>query len=129
MLPIKWFIPLLTIGNRKFEQILMNNSNPENPKHNYNEKCKRRDLINFKDELHQLSPSRLIERVENYAREVQQLHDVIGGYKWKTKYLDKLQIRNRELEILVNKDHGSAEELEYENVIQGEIFDEAFTKQ
>ena len=129
---MKWFIPLLTFGNRKFEQLLFNTSSIEQvkrPKHYYNEKSKRRDLINFKDELHQLSPTRLIERVENYAREIQQLQEIIGGYQWKLRYLDKLRIRNRELEILVNKEHGNAKAFEYEKVILGEKFDEAFTKQ
>ena len=125
---MKWFIPLLTFGNRKFEQLLKNPSTIEQPKHYYNENSKLRDLINFKDELHQLSPTRLIERVENYAREIQQLQETIGGYQWKLRYLDKLRIRNRQLEILVNKEHGNARAWEYEKVILAEKFDEAFTK-
>ena len=132
LLPMEWFIPLLTLGNRTFEQLLTNTSNVEQlkyHKHYYNENSKIRDLINFKDELHQLSPSRLIERVKNYAEEVQQLHELIGGYKWKLRYLDKLRIRNKELETLVNDKHEKAKEFEYEKVILGEKFDEAFTKQ
>ena len=126
---MKWFIPLLTFGNRKFEQLLKNPSTIEQPKHYYNENSKLRDLINFKDELHQLSPTRLIERVENYATEIQQLHDIIDGYQWKLRYLDKLRIRNKELEILVIKEHGNAKAVEYEKVILGETFDETFNIQ
>ena len=128
---MKWFIPMLTFGNRKFEQLLMNTSNVDHirkQKQYYKENGTRRDLIDFKDELHQLSSSRLIERVENYEREFQQLNDKIGGYKWKLRYLDKLQRRNRELEILVNNKLTNAREFEYDKVILGETFDEAFTK-
>ena len=128
---MKWFIPMLTFGNRKFEQLLMNTSKADQKKHQkqyYNENGTRRDLIDFKDELHQLSPSRLIERVENYEREVRQLNYKIGGYKWKLRYLDKVQRRNRELEILVDKKHANAREFAYDKVILGETFDEAFTK-
>ena len=112
MIPTKWFITFLTYGDRKFEQLLLNVSNADHLKQrefHFNEICKQRDLLDFKDGLYQLSRCRLVERVQNYEIEVQQLRQEVAGYKWKLRYLDKLRNRNKK-------------------AILGEKFDEAFNK-
>lgn len=113
-------ISFLTWGNRKFEQLLMHNASNENLKQDkdyYNESCKRHDVNAFQDKLRYLSPSRLIENVANYELEIQQLREVIGGYKMDLK---KVRNRNRELETLVNS---------ATRIILGQKFDEVFRMQ
>ena len=84
----------LAFGNQKFEQLLMINLNvPKKEDESYNERCKRRNLDEFREVLRHSSHSCLIEKIEKYENDHRQLLDLIGTYDKKLKCLNELQRR------------------------------------
>lgn len=119
---------LLTLGNRKFEQLLMIKSNghgvTEKENEHYIERRRRRNLEEFQEILRQTSHSHLIEKIQKYENDQHQLLDLIGTYENKLQHMNKVKYRVKILEILLK--NKTIKVSNHEKALLGKTFDEAF---
>ena len=92
----------------------------------YHENSRRRDLDDFKEELRQLSPSCLIEKIVKYENDIQQHQDLIRSYDRNIRYTNTITNRNKALDAIVND--GNSKEITIEKAILAKKFDDALRK-
>ena len=92
----------------------------------YNERCKRRSLDECREVLRHSSHSHLIEQIEKYESDQQQLLDLIRNYDKNLEYLVEVKSCINVIEKLINKKN--TEEFNREKEDLCKTFDEAFNQ-